>query len=52
MSKELFTKENITLTSEVLKIKSSLKQIALQRKLLNMRERELRMKLSRIAYVR
>ena len=53
MNKErLFTKESIALTSEVLKIKTSLKQITFQRKLLDAKERELRMRLSRIAYVR
>ena len=52
MNKEVFTKENIALTQEVLKIKRNLEQISLQRKLLNLKERELRMRLSRIAYVR
>lgn len=52
MNTDLFTRENIVLTEEVLKIKKSLEQITLQRKLLNMRERELRMRLSRIAYSR
>ena len=52
MNKEVFTKENITLTQEVLKIKRNLEQISLQRKLLNLKERELRMRLSKIAYVR
>lgn len=47
---ELFTKKNIVLTQEVLKIKRSLEQIELQHKLLYARERELRRKLSRIAY--
>jgi len=52
MNKEVFTKENIALTQEVLKIKRNLEQISLQRKLLNLKERELRMRLSKIAYVR
>ena len=52
MNKELFTKRNIAMTSEALKIKSNLKQIMLERKLLDAKERELRMRLSRIAYVR
>ncbi len=50
MDKELFTKKNIILTQEVLKIKRSLEQVALQKKLLEVKERELRMRLSRIAY--
>jgi hypothetical protein len=52
MDKKLFTKENIVRTNEFLKIKQNLEKIHIQRKLLDMKERELRMRLSRIAYAR